>query len=130
MRGLKAAFRWGGIAAGLLCVMLARPAAAQQRNSNVPPTTGAPNYQSSSGTGMDEPVADPAKDRMDAERAKAQMDDRHKRLIADAQKLLELATELKADVDKTSKNDTSVTVVKKAAEMEKLARDLKERMRD
>jgi hypothetical protein len=44
-------------------------------------------------------------------------------------KLLQLATELKEEVDKSTKNEMSVTAIKKAAEIEKLARDVKDRMK-
>lgn len=77
-----------------------------------------------------EAMPDPLRDKLDNSRKKAMDDDRHKRLEADADKLLQLATELKAEVDKTSKDQLSVVVVKKAGEMEKLSRDLKERMRN
>ena len=49
--------------------------------------------------------------------------------MADTDKLLSLATELKQDVDKTNKNVLSVDVIKKAGEIEKLARSVKERMK-
>ena len=107
---------------------------AQAQRPGEPQTTqGAhiPDAQSSgSSSPLDAHEPDPLKDRLDAERLRAQNDDRHKRLVADADKLLALANELKAEVDKTNKNELSVTVVKKAAEMERLARDLKDRMRD
>ncbi len=61
--------------------------------------------------------------------AKARNDERQKRLIADSEKLLALATALHEEVMKTDKNILSVDVVKKAAEMEKLSRDLKDRMK-
>lgn len=54
---------------------------------------------------------------------------RHKRMQADAAKLLELSTELKADVDKAGNDELSLEVIRKAAEIEKLAHDVKERMR-
>ena len=57
-------------------------------------------------------------------------DERHKRIVADTDKLLELATELKADVDKSTKNELSITVINKAAEIEKLSHDVKERMKN
>jgi hypothetical protein len=47
----------------------------------------------------------------------------------DSQKLLELATELKRYVDKSGENILSVEVLRKAEEMEKLARRVKENMR-
>ena len=56
-------------------------------------------------------------------------DARHKRMEADAAKLLELATELKADVDKAGKDELSLEVMRKAEEIEKLAHDVKERMK-
>lgn len=56
-------------------------------------------------------------------------DDRRKRLLADTAKLVELSNELKSDVEKTSKDQLSLDVVRKAAEIEKLAHDVKERMK-
>ena len=55
--------------------------------------------------------------------------DRQKRLVADTDKLLALATDLKAQVDKSNKDTLSVDVIKKAEEIEKLARSVKERMK-
>jgi type VI protein secretion system component VasF len=55
--------------------------------------------------------------------------DRQKRLVADTDKLLELATDLKQRVDKTNKDTMSVDVIKKAEEIEKLAHSVKERMK-
>ncbi len=51
--------------------------------------------------------------------------ERQKKLAADTDKLLELATDLKKQVDKTNKDILSVDVVKKAEEIEKLARSMK-----
>jgi hypothetical protein len=48
----------------------------------------------------------------------------------DSQKLLELATELKHNVDKSGENVLSLDVMRKAEEMEKLARQVKNNMRD
>ena len=47
----------------------------------------------------------------------------------DTEKLLELATELKQSVDKSSANTLSVDVVKKAEQIEKLAKAVKEKMK-
>jgi len=55
--------------------------------------------------------------------------ERQKRLVADTDKLLALATDLKQQVDKTNKNVLSVDVIKKADEIEKLAHSVKERMK-
>jgi hypothetical protein len=60
---------------------------------------------------------------------KARSVDRQKRLVADTDKLLALATDLKQQVDKTNQNILSVDVIKKADEIEKLAHSVKERMK-
>ena len=60
---------------------------------------------------------------------KLRNNDRQKRLVADTDKLLVLATDLKAQVDKSTKDTLSVDVIKKAEEIEKLARSVKERMK-
>ncbi|SNT01554.1 hypothetical protein SAMN05421770_103467 [Granulicella rosea] len=57
----------------------------------------------------------------------ARMTERQRLLIADTDKLLELAQALKKDVDKTDKNMLSLDVVKRAEAIEKLARSVKER---
>jgi hypothetical protein len=61
--------------------------------------------------------------------AKLQNVDRQKRLVADTEKLLALATDLKQQVEKTTKDTMSVDVIKKADEIEKLAHSVKERMK-
>jgi hypothetical protein len=63
------------------------------------------------------------------QQAKLQNNDRQKRLVADTDKLLALATDLKAQVDKSTKDTLSVDVIKKADEIEKLAHSVKERMK-
>ncbi|HMF64696.1 MAG TPA: hypothetical protein VK608_11460 [Edaphobacter sp.] len=56
--------------------------------------------------------------------------DQQKKLAEDTDKLLALAIELKQRVDKTNKDVLSVDVIKKADEIEKLARSLKERLKN
>jgi hypothetical protein len=47
----------------------------------------------------------------------------------DTEKLLELATELKQAVDKSSENTLSLDVIKKAEQIEKLAKTVKDKMK-
>ena len=54
---------------------------------------------------------------------------RQAQIVADTDKLYQLAQELQAEVTKSGKNTLSLAVVKKAAEVEKLAKSLKERMK-
>jgi guanyl-specific ribonuclease Sa len=49
-------------------------------------------------------------------------------IIADSQRLLKLSQELKAEVAKSNKDTLSLAVIKKADEVEKLAKTLKEEM--
>ncbi len=55
--------------------------------------------------------------------------ERQAKIKADTDKLCQLIQELKDEVAKSNKDTLSVAVVKKAAEIEKLAKSLKERMR-
>ncbi|MGA2371110.1 MAG: hypothetical protein ACLPPV_17130 [Candidatus Korobacteraceae bacterium] len=54
---------------------------------------------------------------------------RQDELKKDTEKLLELATELKQSVDKTDANTLSLEVIKKADQIEKLAKSVKEKMK-
>ena len=54
---------------------------------------------------------------------------RQAELKRDAEKLVKLSTELKQYVDKTNENILSLDVIKKADEIEKLARSVKTKMR-
>ncbi len=72
---------------------------------------------------------DPFSTKVAEQQARNRNSDRQKKLVADTDKLLSLATELKQQVDKTDKNTLSVDVVKKAEEIEKLAHSVKEKMR-
>jgi hypothetical protein len=67
--------------------------------------------------------------RLEEQQQKARSTERQKKLVADTEKLLALATELKTDVDKTNKDILSMDVIKKADEIEKLAHSVKERMK-
>ena len=66
----------------------------------------------------------------DNERMKAMNKDRAVRIKRDTDKLLQLATELKQYVDKTNENVMSVDVIKKAEEVEKLAKTIREKMKE
>lgn len=54
---------------------------------------------------------------------------RQQELKRDTEKLLQLSTELKEYVDKSNENVLSLDVVKKADEIEKLARSVKQKMK-
>lgn len=68
--------------------------------------------------------------RMQRERVKQANKERQAKLKSDTDKLLALATELKAYVDKSNENVLSVDVVRKAEEIEKLAHNVKQKMKE
>ena len=57
------------------------------------------------------------------------MSERQKRLVADTDKLVALTTALKQQVDESNKDILSVDMIRKAEEIEKLARSVKERIK-
>ncbi|MBS1850935.1 MAG: hypothetical protein JST79_08485 [Acidobacteria bacterium] len=72
---------------------------------------------------------DPNRARLEREMAKRANKERQEKLKRDTDQLLKLATELKEYVDKTNENMLSLEVVKKAEEIEKLARSVKDKMK-
>lgn len=62
-------------------------------------------------------------------RLKAMNEERHQSLQRDTDELLKLSTELKEYVDKTNENMMSVEVIKKAEEIEKLAKKVRNKMK-
>ena len=60
---------------------------------------------------------------------KARNEDRQKELKRDTVKLLELATELKQYVDRTTESTLSLEVIHKTEEIEKLAKNIKNKMK-
>ena len=73
---------------------------------------------------------DVARERMEHELIARAIAERQAKLRQDTEKLLALAAELKQNVDKTGPNVLSLEVIKKAQEIEKLAKSVKEKMKD
>jgi hypothetical protein len=55
--------------------------------------------------------------------------ERKKQIADDSAKLLKLATDLKTEVDRTTKDTLSLNVIRKADEIEHLAHNVKEKMK-
>ena len=66
---------------------------------------------------------------MEHDQAKLRNIDRQKQIVADTQKLVELANELQSDVQKSNKDTLSLDVIRKADEIEKLAKSVREKMK-
>jgi hypothetical protein len=72
---------------------------------------------------------DEVRDRLTREMAKKAAKERAAALKNDTDKLLKLSVELKQYVDKSDENVLSLDVIKKAEEIEKLARSVKDKMK-
>ena len=72
---------------------------------------------------------DPTEEKLEHDREKALNKQRQTNLQKDTDRLLQLATELKQYVDKTNEHTLSLDVVKKADEIEKLAKSVKDKMK-
>jgi hypothetical protein len=72
---------------------------------------------------------DPAHTRWQFQAAQRENQNRQIALKQDTDKLLELATELKQNVDRSGPDILSLDVVKKAQEIEKLAKSVKDKMK-
>jgi hypothetical protein len=115
-------------------VLLAAPSGAQyiQQLPNQPaPSTHpvVPGGASQSGNNPNNDD-DPMARRMALAIAKNRNVLRQKQIASDTSKLLELATEIQDEVDKSNKDTLSVAALKKAEEIEKLAKAVRDRMRD
>ena len=132
MQSSFAKLRWGaGVCAALLVAgswvvvsgaglstIFAAQMQQQPPSVQVPPAFGQPA----------EPT-DPMQRQRLEKMEKARNADRQKHLVQETDRLLALAKELKEEVDKSNEDTLSVNVVKKAGEIEKLARSVKDRMR-
>jgi len=73
---------------------------------------------------------DPDQSRMLKDMSRERNELRQKQIVEDTNQLLDLARQLKDAVDKSSKDQLSLSVVNTATEIEKLAKTVKEKMRD
>jgi hypothetical protein len=75
-------------------------------------------------------LSDDPHQRLEQEQAKRLFVERQTQLRLDTEKLLALAAELKLHVDKTGANVLSMDVIKKAQEIQKLAKSVQDKMRN
>ena len=133
MHGVKSVSIRGVCGAAFLVVVLlgATPslgrAAAYQTGQQTTRPTPNPGLPALDGGAAD--AHDPLAATREAGRARAMANERQKKIMDDTARLLQLATELKTDVDKTTKDEMSLEVIRKADEIEKLAHDVKLRMK-
>jgi hypothetical protein len=131
VRVFDAIFRWAVMLAVFAAASAAALAPAQQAQQ-VPQVQNPPlgPRPLGAGTAPGNNDDDPMMRHMAGQLAKSRNNQRQQQLVTDTAKLLALATELKAEVEKSNKDTLSLAVVKKAEEIEKLAKSVKEKMRD
>jgi hypothetical protein len=113
--------------------MRTSPVAAQQHQpsqpGSIPPVSQPQGSPHMPGLSTVDNAPDPMKDAMHEQMLRDANVQRHKKMLDDANKMVQLSNELKADVEKTQKDELSLEVLKKAAEVEKLAHDVQQRMK-
>ena len=114
---------WVGLAAGLLFFVIT-PISSDGMGQNTYPHLP-PELNRIPDSNQANQINDQQKKKDSFEAANAE---RKKEIASDSTKLLKLATELKAEVDKTNKDTLNMKVVRKADEIEKLAHSVKEKM--
>ena len=117
----------GAVGLGVLTALLGAaqppqqvPSANADNSKLFPDANGPPSRNDSARLSADET----GKQNLDAARA-----GRDKQIEIDTAKLLELATQLKAEVDKTNKDTLSINVIRKADSIEKLAKGVKDEIK-
>jgi hypothetical protein len=126
--------RLGQLRATLVALMLlaARGSAVAQAQKEASPqqnSSAASEAQSQTSTQTDQKPSEPERKQTEPSKPMTPAEARQAHLLADTQKLYQLTQELKAEVAKSNKDTLSIAIIKKAEEVEKLAKNLKERMR-
>jgi hypothetical protein len=127
---------WRAGSAGVVAVLMlgagmrtVSVAAQQQTPGALPPLSQPTQSPHAPGIGSTDISADPMRETSHEALIRQANEQRHRRMLDDANKMVQLSNELKADVEKTQKDELSIEVLKKAAEVEKLAHDVQQRMK-
>jgi len=119
---------------GLFAIVLAVAAllASSAAHAQALPSTQTGDAMSHGNTTADFPTQphDPEQARMLRDMSRQRNVLRQKEIIDDTNQLLDLARQLKDAVDKSNKDELSLSVVNTAQEIEKLAKTVKDKMRD
>ena len=129
LRWGKVRWVWGAVAILVAVSWTCRSTISRAQVQQQMPTIPSPAPAAPPGFGEPPNPADPMLRQQQQRMEKARNVDRQKQLEQDTDKLLALAKALKEEVSKSNKDTLSVDVVKKAAEIEKLAKSVKDRMK-
>ena len=109
----------------LLIILVFPPTFLAQEDSTSQPSPNRPSPT----TSWPPSSEDQSRKQMEKDMAKKANQERQQKLQQDTDKLFTLASELKQYVDKSNENTLSLDVIKKAEEIEKLARSVKDKMK-
>jgi hypothetical protein len=129
MRGSRAPLRGAGALASCLVLLLGAGLLVGAGGQMIPPQQPLPPPSQPGAWGDGSNSRDPMVRRQEEKMEQARNVYRQQQLVKDTDRLLALATELKTEVDKTNKDILSVDVIKKADQIEKLAKSVKEKMK-
>ncbi len=131
MRSLqRKLFSWGLAGTLVLCCVVATSSG--QLQSQAPPTTqppAAPGQGRVSVGGEEDNETSPMMRRAAVKAEKQRNEQRQKQIVNDTDKLSQLAQQLKDEVGNIDKKTLSASAAKKAEEIEKLARSVKDKMK-
>ena len=132
MTGTVLSIRSARISAFFLALVFAALSAGAQQSTTATPrrqpgTTADSTVYDDAGS---PPARDPEQSRMLREMSRDRNILRQKEIVQDTNQLMDLVKQLKDAVDKSNKDQLSLSVVNTATEIEKLARAVKEKMRD
>jgi hypothetical protein len=129
MQAMTRVFRgWLGLAV-LAALCLGGATAAAQTQSLPRRNPGVPQSPGQTPNAADENEPDAIAHRALEAQSSKRNSLRQQQIVTDTDKLLQLALELKAEVDKNDNNTLSLSVLNKAEEIEKLARGVKDKMK-
>ncbi len=112
----------------MIAILLLETGAAQPRQAATPYPTHATLVQQSTVNIHD--ANEREQERLRKQQEKRINQSRYKEIRRDADKLVELSNQLKRYVDNANEHTLSLEVVRKAEEIEKLAKDVKSRMKE
>jgi hypothetical protein len=120
------------VVAGLLFVTFDVTGGKGQSRQNSPPPVMSPSPPGANNSplGRTDPMSpDPLNNRMEQQQIRSRNSDRQKRLVSDTDKLVNLVKQLKEEVESGDKPLEPNDVQKRAEEIEKLAKSVKDRMK-
>jgi len=118
-----------GVLASMVSAAFLCTSAQSGQDPQAPSLKERPQIEQSSDRAVAQNPVEPTNSQED-EKPVANLSPRQKQIAADKARLLKLATELKTEIDKSGSGTLSVTAIRKANEIEKLAHTVRQEMNE